>query len=206
MKVVASWDDGTAEDLAVAELMAKYDIDAIFYLPARPNLVNELRGRDSLNSAQRQELAQSFEIGSHTISHPLLTRIPVDQAREEIVNSKTMLREELGVEITKFAYPRGYANSELQVMAQEAGYYSARSTLVGYIHESENPYFEQTSVHVGCNRKEYGGKSWLEYARYMLGQAKKTPNSVFHFWGHSWELSQNPNGLKQLETLLKELA
>ena len=85
-----------------------------------------------------------------------------------------------------------------------AGYLAARSTLVGYVHESENPYFEQTAVHIACKRKEYAGLDWYNYGLKLLEIAHKVPDSVFHIWGHSYEIEQN----KQwpiLDLFLKEM-
>jgi peptidoglycan/xylan/chitin deacetylase (PgdA/CDA1 family) len=170
-----------------------------------PNVSNEIKGRQSLSSAQMEYIAKDFEIGSHTISHRLLTRIPIDDARYEIVDSRKILQDKYSQKIESFSYPRGYANPDLQKIVQETGYTNARSTLVGYIHESENQFFEQTTVHAGNDRKEYGGKSWYEYALYMLDVAAETPNSVYHVWGHGWELANYPNGLAQFESLLSEI-
>lgn len=200
MKIKSSWDDGSVEDVKLAKLMSKYGIETTFFWPV---MIHSDKF-PTLSPKQRRTIARNFEIGSHTITHPLLTRIDIEQARDEIEQSREMLAGEFNQDILKFCYPRGYSNPEIQQIVVESGYESARSTLVGYIHESENPYFEQTTVHVGCNRKEYAGLSWLEYALKMLEQARKTPNSVYHFWGHGHELTKN-NAWADLEILLKEL-
>jgi len=206
MKIKASFDDASAEDMKVARLLRKYKIaDAIFYFPGYPHFANERSGRTSLTEDQMQDIAKHFEIGSHTMTHPMLTRIDLKRAEVEIHNSRMFLADKFKQDINSFCYPRGYANPDIQKLVADAGYSNARSTLVGYIHESENPYFEQTAVHVGCNRKEYGGKTWLEYALYMLKQAKNTSKSVFHFFGHGWEIEKN-NGWADFETLLKEVS
>lgn len=205
MKIKASFDDGTVEDVRVAELMRKYKIDTTFYFCAKPDYANEAHGRTSLSPEQAQAIAKDFEIGSHTISHPLLTRIDLKDALVEIEDSKLMLEGIFKQDINSFCYPRGYANPELQMAVMDAGYTNARSTLVGYVHQSENPYFEQTAVHVACDRKEYGGLDWFNFAINMLELARRTPDSIFHFWGHSWEIEKN-NAWHDLERLLKELA
>lgn len=208
MHIVCSFDDASLQDLKVADLIIKYGLEnnTTFYFPVMASVVNEVKGRISLSDSQQEELAEIFEIGSHTITHRLLTRIPPEEARREIFESKELLALKFNQPITKFCYPRGYANPEIQSMVSEAGYESARSTLVGYIHKSENRFFQQTAVHVGCDRKEYGGKPWYQYALYMLEQAKNTPDSVFHIFGHGYEIDSHPNGFNQLEDLLRILA
>ena len=205
MLVRASFDDGTVQDLRVAELVKKYGIETIFYWPFKPELVNEPNGRTSLSDNQMIELAKDFEIGSHTISHPLLTRIPLDQARTEIEQSKILLEDKFEQDINSFCYPRGYSNPQVQEAVVEAGYLSARSTLVGYVHESENPFFEQTAVHVACQRKEYAGVDWYDYGLELFEIAQNVPRSVFHIFGHSWEIDEN-NQWGKFEEFLKAIS
>ncbi|TAL08195.1 MAG: hypothetical protein EPO02_13490 [Nitrospirae bacterium] len=205
MKNKASFDDGTVQDIRVAELVKKYNIETIFYWPVKPELVNEPAGRISLSTEQMKLLAKKFEIGSHTISHPLLTRIPLEQAKVEIEQSKLILEEIFEQDINSFSYPRGYSNPAIQEAVVEAGYLSARSTLVGYVHESENPFFEQTAVHVACDRKEYAGLNWFDYGIKLFEIAQNIPNSVFHIFGHSWEIDQN-HQWEKFEEFLKAIS
>lgn len=204
MQVLSSWDDGTIEDLRIAELMSKYKIKTIFYWPAYPKVCNEPKGRQSLNAEQRKEIAKDHEIGSHTLTHPLLTRIPLDRAIIEISNSKLMLEKELGKDVKKFSYPRGYTNTDLQQAVKNAGYESARGVQIGNIHPSENQYHTHPTVHVGYKRHEYGDMSWLEYAKALLEVAVRTEGSVYELFGHSWEVSKY-DGWHDLEQLLKEI-
>lgn len=204
MKIKASFDDATAQDVRVADLMRKYDIETVFYWPFYPERANELQGRTSLSEQQMKDIAEDFEIGSHTLTHPLLTRIKPELAYSEISNSREALSDRFDQNIISFCYPRGYSNPQIQQMVVEAGYLNARSTLVGYVHQSENPYFEQTAVHVSCARKEYAGLDWFDYALKLLAIAEKIPDSIFHFFGHSWEIDKN-NDWAKLEKMLKAL-
>lgn len=191
MKLIASFDDGTAQDIRIAELMTEFDIETIFYWPVNTHLTNEIHGRTSLTDKQMNEIAKYFEVGSHTVTHPLLTRIDFESARKEIFESRIILQNKFSQNIDSFCYPRGYSNPAVQEAVIEAGYTNARSTLVGYVHESENPYFIQTAVHVACDRKEYAGMNWFDYGMKLLEIARKIPDSVFHLWGHSWEIDKN---------------
>lgn len=74
---------------------------------------------------QVREMHQNgIEFGGHTMNHPILTRIPLERAREEIFGSKARVEAELGKEILGFAYPNGLEdnyNEDIQRMAEEAG-------------------------------------------------------------------------------------
>jgi peptidoglycan/xylan/chitin deacetylase (PgdA/CDA1 family) len=48
-----------------------------------------------------------IEIGAHTMTHPILTRIDAQQAQKEIADSKAYLETLIGTPVTTFAYPNG---------------------------------------------------------------------------------------------------
>ena len=48
-----------------------------------------------------------FEIGSHSLTHPYLSKIDPQKAWEEINTSKVILEDKLGTEIRAFCYPYG---------------------------------------------------------------------------------------------------
>lgn len=203
MKIIASFDDGSKEDLILAEMMETYNIPTIFYFPSYPKKVNEPHGRISLTPQERYQISQKHEIGSHSQTHPLLTRVPLHIANQEITESKAELESEFGRKINAFCYPRGYANPEIQQFVKDAGYTHARGVTVGYLDESENDYYEQTTVHVGCQRKEYAGLNWYQFAQEMIQQADD--NSVFHLWGHGWEIAKDVHNFDLLDKLCYQL-
>jgi peptidoglycan/xylan/chitin deacetylase (PgdA/CDA1 family) len=51
--------------------------------------------------------AQGFEIGSHTVSHPILTRIPQGKLETELTESKRTIERELNAPCEAIAYPNG---------------------------------------------------------------------------------------------------
>ena len=75
-----------------------------------------------------------IEFGAHTIHHPILTRISLEQAREEIVGSKSKIEEELGRPVLGFAYPNGQApdlNEEIEKIVAGSGIRAAFTLLSG---------------------------------------------------------------------------
>lgn len=66
-----------------------------------------------------------IEIGSHTVTHPALSRLPAGGQKNEIVGSKTFLEEVTGSSVQSFAYPYGSRssyNTETISLVREAGY------------------------------------------------------------------------------------
>jgi peptidoglycan/xylan/chitin deacetylase (PgdA/CDA1 family) len=100
-----------------------------------------------MNWDQVREMQKSgIEFGAHTVSHPILTRISLEEVREEVVGSKSRIEEELGVPVLGFAYPNGQAsdlNEAVEKIVAESGIQAAFTLLNGPSSQSEvkrNPY------------------------------------------------------------------
>lgn len=76
-------------------------------------------------------LAAGHDIGSHTLNHPYLTRMPPAQAQEEIVASRKRLEDLFGRSIEHFCYPYGDWNESVRDLVVEAGYKTASTTDTG---------------------------------------------------------------------------
>ena len=87
--------------------------------------------RDMVRTLDRNNV----EIGGHTITHPILTRIDDDEARAEIGGNKQQLEAILGKPLRLFAYPNGKHGVDFDArhtqMVREAGYAAAFTTAVG---------------------------------------------------------------------------
>jgi peptidoglycan/xylan/chitin deacetylase (PgdA/CDA1 family) len=85
-----------------------------------------------MDAAQvRDWLAAGHEIGSHTMTHPFLTKIPLSQAREEITASRKQLEDLFGRPILHFCYPYGDWSCGVRDLVAEAGYLTACTTESG---------------------------------------------------------------------------
>jgi peptidoglycan/xylan/chitin deacetylase (PgdA/CDA1 family) len=59
----------------------------------------------------REMQAAGMQIGGHTLHHPVLSRLPIEEQREEILGCIERLQVELGRPIRAFAYPVGNRDS-----------------------------------------------------------------------------------------------
>jgi len=73
----------------------------------------------------REWLAAGHAIGAHTLTHPRLTEIPADRAKEEISASKKKLEDLFGIPISHFCYPYGKWDQLVRNLVEEAGYVTA---------------------------------------------------------------------------------
>ena len=76
-----------------------------------------------------------MQVGAHTVSHPILTRLPRQEALREIGQSKSFLENLLGERVGLFAYPNGkpgedYDHSTVE-MVRESGFDAAVTTVRG---------------------------------------------------------------------------
>jgi peptidoglycan/xylan/chitin deacetylase (PgdA/CDA1 family) len=63
--------------------------------------------------------------GSHSMTHEILTAIPLAQAEQEITGSRECMEQRLGIECRLFAYPNGDCSKEVRELVERAGYKNA---------------------------------------------------------------------------------
>ena len=71
------------------------------------------------------------EFGSHTLTHPMLSAMTLDEARHELAESKRVIEDKLGTPVPLFCYPRGDFNEAVKTVVRNEGYLAACTTLPG---------------------------------------------------------------------------
>ncbi len=105
-------------------------------------------------------------IGSHTVTHPMLTEIGLQKAKHEIYNSKQWIETALGIPVHFFCYPTGRFNESLEEMVRQAGYDAAFVTAPGRAH-SNSDVFALKRIRVS-DSSDAGWKFWWRVAGYYL--------------------------------------
>ena len=82
---------------------------------------------EGMSCIQLAECARNplITIGSHTVSHPLLTQCDRDQLEFELTESRRFLEEVTGQSVSLFAYPAGDYNRGVAEAVKAAGYLAA---------------------------------------------------------------------------------
>lgn len=119
-----SFDDGLKTDVALAKLLEKYGLKATFFVTA--GKVD--RGFVWLSREDVYWLSDVHEIGSHTLSHPNLVKLPEGKLIRELRDSKLLLEQVIDKRISGLAYPYGIFNEHVKKYVMRAGYKYARST------------------------------------------------------------------------------
>lgn len=117
-----SVDDGHPLDLRIADMLARHDLRATFYVPIR-----NCEGPPVLSAVQTRELAQRFEMGSHTLDHRFLTTLNETEAWHQIIHGKAELEQRIGQKVTGFCYPGGKFRQPHVQMVRRAGFSYART-------------------------------------------------------------------------------
>lgn len=97
----------------------------------------------TVEQLQRMNDKGLVEIGAHTITHPNLACLPVQEQRNEIVAGKRQLEEMTGQKVKSFAYPYGSKDSytrETAQIIQEEGFDCACSNYGGTVWFGSNRY------------------------------------------------------------------
>lgn len=123
--IAVTVDDGNLSDYEVMRpLLKEYGLPATFFL-----LTGKIGSPGYMTWDQVRELrAEGFDIGSHGISHDILTRKSAELQKEELQKSKEDLEKELGTEVCSFAFPYGRYDETLLALAKEVGYKAVYST------------------------------------------------------------------------------
>ena len=111
----------------------------------------------------RDWLAAGHEIGSHTSTHPILKRLDLPAAREEIFGSKKKIEDAFGIPVRHFCYPFGKWNEGVRDLVGEAGYMTACTVDFG-VNTPATPKLELNRI-VPLSAAE-----WLSKARHRLAQ------------------------------------
>ncbi len=133
-RVSLTFDDGfrnvlehALEPLAACKFAATQFLVANFIGRLNQWEIREGEVRESLmDEAQvREWIGAGHRIGSHSLSHPYLTRLSRRDSREEIVASKKKLEDTFGAPVEDFCYPYGNWNETVRDQVIEAGYRTA---------------------------------------------------------------------------------
>ena len=189
--VTFSYDDGVTPDLRLLEIFNKYGIKCTFNLNYGLGPVNggwEYNGKPvtRLNLAENVEKYAGHEIAAHSLTHPDLTKLTLEEARREMAEDKEGLAKLFGTCPVGMAYPYGTFNDEVVAMLDDLGFKYART-----VWESCN-FDVQTDLLRFKPTCHHDNPRLFELAEEFLAMECDEPK-IFYVWGHSYEFMGNGN-------------
>ena len=176
--LIVSLDDKNKLNFQFGELCRDYKIEPIFYIPAIE--MDHIKELDD----------QGYQIGCHSFSHPSDLKIVTEsELYRETKIAKEAIEAETGKPCEDYCYPRGRHNDTVVQAVKEAGFKTARTTLVLKTDYPE-PLRMPTTIHMYSGRKEYKGRDWLTMAKFYWDHSSRH-GDVFHLWGHAAELERD---------------
>lgn len=107
------------------------------------------------------------EIGSHTVTHPILSSITDEESWDELTRSQSQIEEGMGRRVSAFCFPNGMSGDvrprQIRQVA-EAGYYCSVLAHFGMVNSGSDRY---QLPRIGMTRKS----STEQLAKYLDGFA-----------------------------------
>lgn len=155
--VVLTFDDGYRDFYTEAfPVLKRYGYTSTVFLPTAfiDGGNRGLLGKQHLSWKQVQQLhAEGVAFGSHTVNHPQLSHLKLDEVDDELRRSKEIIEAHMcqstgaRVKLDSFCYPfkfpdhdRGFVRS-LRSRLEDAGYGCCATTRVGTMAEGEDSFF-----------------------------------------------------------------
>jgi peptidoglycan/xylan/chitin deacetylase (PgdA/CDA1 family) len=90
----------------------------------------------TMTAVELHRLAEGslVEVGAHTVTHPHLRELSLEEQRGEIQESKLELERILEKPVSSFAYPHGSYDMRTASLVQRAGYACSCSTIADFVH------------------------------------------------------------------------
>lgn len=110
----AAW--GADKTQGILDILDEYDIKCTFFLvsfwmEAHPDMVREIAAR-------------GHEIGTHSATHPNMTKLSAEQIKEELKGSIKIIEDLTGRKVTLFRAPFGAYDNKLMSVTEELGLFT----------------------------------------------------------------------------------
>lgn len=179
--VILTFDDGYADNLrTVLPILEAGGFRAAFFLSVshldRPGMLT-WEGAGKLSAA-------GMEIGSHGMTHDILSGRSEEELRRELAESRRLLKEKLGCEVRYFSLPRGYLPPALPRLARAVGYRGLCTSRPGFNTLRSDPFrLRRFAVRTGLSREGFrallSGRGW-RYGKIYLAERFRDLGRVRH--------------------------
>ena len=204
VKVAQCWDDGVLNDIKLTDLLRKYGAKATFNLnPALHYAKERFHSGWKYKDYSPGKLAwnevtsvyEGFDVASHTMCHCNAGMVDDKVFFAEAVMAKDILEDLFQKECTGFAWPCGKYTKKTADMLLEAGFTYGRTVETT---DRVSGFSHPMILHSSCH--------FLSPDFWNAFEKAKTTDGIFYFWGHSYEMMDDPKLWAEFESKLQRLA
>lgn len=201
--LILSYDDGTIQDVELAQLFDKHNLKGTFNLNS--GYLGVTRGWPQKNGDTIYQkyvpkdslliIYKNHEIAAHGALHKNFTGITENEIREEIKTDLDILTQLTKREIISMAYPFGSTNDSIAKIISSTGLINGRTVDDTYKFDLPNNYMIWNPT---CHDSKA-----LEYLDDYL-KLDNQEMTLFYIWGHSWEFGDQQR-LDNMITFCEEI-
>jgi len=174
-QVVITFDDGFQDFYSTAfPILERFGFKATVFLTSGLIGRTFLTGRECLRAVEIRELAEKgTEFGSHTINHPQLKGLPMDEIIHELAGSKASIEDIIGSKVSLFSYPYGFPEEDGEFIRKlgslliKESYSAGVTTSIGLSRVGDSALFLKRLPINDCDDRQLfrakleGGYDWL---------------------------------------------
>lgn len=133
-----TFDDAYADTPRAVELLRERGLRASVYVTTGQIDSGAMIRREQLAQLARQP--ETVELGAHTVNHPPLDELDIEEIEREVSDSKQALEQMIGRSVHTFAYPFGAYDARVRAAVIDAGFSSAAAVKNALSHPEDDPW------------------------------------------------------------------
>lgn len=176
-----SYDDGQRHDLRLLEIFNRYGIRGTFHLNS-----SKLGQEIFVTPEEVRTAYAGHEISAHTLTHPFLTRVSIEEQIHEVIEDRKNLEALAGYPVVGMSYPFGVHTRELEDRLEDLGIVYSRT-----VHATGNLSLPERFIawNPTCHHSDEKLFTYLE----RLMNEKWNSMPLLYVWGHSFEFARENN-------------
>jgi peptidoglycan/xylan/chitin deacetylase (PgdA/CDA1 family) len=136
--VAVTFDDAYEDTTRAVERLRESGLRASVYVTTGQIDSGRMIRREQLEQLALQP--ETVELGAHTVNHPPLDELDIEEIEHEVSDSKQALEQMIGRSVDTFAYPFGAYDVRVRTAVIDAGFSSAAAVKNALSHPDDDPW------------------------------------------------------------------